>query len=121
MQQVTLSDDTRTVHPHASASDITSACRLDDLSTSLVAESTSRTWNIGLHMLTAVAKQRREGWKEAMPRVAQRARHVQERTGTTSAAHGLGLDRLASLSSTLVGSDSLGPAPSPVRRPYRGG
>ena len=87
VQQVTLSDDPRTVRPYASASDITSACGLDDLSTSLVAESTSRTWNIGLHMLTAVAKQRREGWKEAMPRVAQRARHVQERTGTTSAAH----------------------------------
>ena len=51
-----------------------------------------------------------------MPRVAERAPQVQERTGTTSAAHGLGLDRLASLSPTLVGSDSLGPAPSPVRR-----
>ena len=115
MQQVTLSDDPRTVRPHASASDITSACGLDDLSTSLVAESTSRTWNIGLHMLTAVAKQRREGWKEAMPRVAQRARHVQERTGTTSAAHDLGLDRLASLCSTPEGPGSLVPAPSPVR------
>ena len=109
MQQVTLSDDPRTVRPYASASDITSACGLDDLSTSLVAESTSRTWNIGLHMLTAVAKQRRDGWKEAMPRVAQRARHVQERTGTTSAAHGLGLDRLASTGASLTGSDSLGP------------
>ena len=76
---------------------------------------TSRTWNIGLHMLTTVAKQRREGWLEAMPRVAERAPQVQERTGTTSAAHGLGLDRLASLCSTPMSSDSLGPAPSPVR------
>ena len=121
MQQVTLSDDPRTVRPHASASDITSACGLDDLSTSLVAESTSRTWNIGLHMLTAVAKQRREGWKEAMPRVAQRARHVQERTGTTSAAHDLGLDRLPSLGSTPEGPGSLVPAPSPVRDGDYGG
>ena len=48
-----------------------------------------------------------------MPRVAERAPQVQERTGTTSAAHGLGLDRLASLSATLVGSDSFGPAPHP--------
>ena len=115
MQQVTLSGDTRTVRRHASASGITSAYGLDDLSTSLAAESTSRTWNIGLHMLTAVAKQRREGWKEAMPRVAQRARHVQERTGTTSAAHELGLGRLASLCSTPEGPGSLVPAPSPVR------
>ena len=115
VQQVTLSDDPRTVRPHASASDITSACGLDDLSTSLAAESTSRTWNIGLHMLTAVAKQRREGWKEAMPRVAQRARHVQERTGTTPSAHELGLDRLPSLGSTPEGPGSLVPAPSPVR------
>ena len=119
MQQVTLSDDPRTVRPHASASDITNACGLDDLSASLVAESTSRTWTIGLHMLTAVAKQRREGWKEAMPRVAQRARHVQERTGTTSSAHELSLDRLTSLCSTPEvcpeGPGSLVPAPSPVR------
>ena len=50
-----------------------------------------------------------------MPRVAQRARHVQERTGTTSSAHELGLDRLASLCSTPEGPDSLVPAPSPVR------
>ena len=61
VQQATLSDDPRTVRRHASASDITSACGLDDLSTSLVAKWTSRTWNIGLHMLTAVAEQRREG------------------------------------------------------------
>ena len=61
VQQVTLSGDTRTVRRHASASGINSAYGLDDLSTSLVAESTSRTWNIGLHMLTAVSKQRREG------------------------------------------------------------
>ena len=115
MQQVTLSDDPRTVRPYASASDITSACGPDDLSTSLAAESTSCTWNIGLHMLIAVAKQRREGWKEAMPRVAQRARHVQERTGTTPSAHELGLDRLPSLGSTPEGPGSLVPAPSPVR------
>ena len=61
VQQVTLSDDTRTVRRHASASGITSAYGLDDLSTSLAAETTLRTWNIGLHMLTAVAEQRREG------------------------------------------------------------
>ena len=61
VQQVTLSDDTRTVRRRASASDITSVYGLDDLSTSLAAETTSRTWNIGLHMLTAVSKQRREG------------------------------------------------------------
>ena len=121
MQQVTLSDDTRTVRRRASASGITSVYGLDDLSTSLAAETTSRTWNIGLHMLTTVAKQHREGWLEAMPRVAERAPQVQERTGTTPAAHGLGLDRLAGLCSTPVGSDSLGPAPSPVRRPHRGG
>ena len=114
MQQVTLSDDPRTVRPHASASEITSACGLDDLSTLLVAESTSSTWNIGLHMVTAVAKPRREGWKEAMTRVAQRARHVQERTGTTSSAHELGLDHLSSLGSTPEGPGSLVPAPSPV-------
>ena len=60
---MTLSGDTRTVRRHASASGITSAYGLDDLSTSLAAETTSRTWNIGhgLHMLAAVAKQRREG------------------------------------------------------------
>ena len=61
MQQVTLSGDTRTIRRRASASGITSACGLDDPSTSLAAETMSRTWNIGLHMLTAVAKQRREG------------------------------------------------------------
>ena len=61
MQQVTLSGDTRTVRRHDSASDITGACGLDDPSTSLAAETTLRTWNIGLHMLTAVAEQRREG------------------------------------------------------------
>ena len=57
-----------------------------------------------------------------MPRVAERAPQVQERTGTTSAAHGLGLDRLASLSSTPwapIHSD-LHPHPYRVRRPYRG-
>ena len=43
-----------------------------------------------------------------MPRVAKRAPQVQVRTGTMPAAHGLGLDRLASLCSTPVGSDSLG-------------
>ena len=62
VQQVTLSGDTRTVRRHASASGITGAYGLDDPSTSLVAETTSRTWDIGLHMLTAVSKQRREGW-----------------------------------------------------------
>ena len=62
VQQVTLSGDTRTVRRHASASGITNACGLDDpRSTSLAAETMSRTWNIGLHMLTAVAEQRREG------------------------------------------------------------
>ena len=120
MQQVTLSDDTRTVRRRASASGITSVYGLDDLSTSLAAETTLRTWNIGLHMVTAVFQaasrhESGEGWLEAMPRVAKRAPQVQERTGTTSAAHGLGLDRLASLCSTSVSSDSFGPAPSPVR------
>ena len=103
------------IYLHLMGARPTSACGLDDLSTSLVAESTLSTWNIGLHMLTAVAKQRREGWKEAMPRVAQRARHVQERTGTTSAAHDLGLDRLPSLGSTPEGPGSLVSAYSPVR------
>ena len=48
----------------------------------------------------------------------QRAPLAPGRAGIASTMHPLGLDRLASTGSSLIGSYSLGPSGPPVWRPY---
>ena len=60
-EQATQSDVTMTIPRRPTASDIASACGLDDRSISLASETTSCTRHIGLHMLHADAKQGRGG------------------------------------------------------------
>ena len=60
-EQATQSDVTTTIPRRPTASDIASACGLDDRSISLASETTSGTRHIGLHMLHADGKQGRGG------------------------------------------------------------
>ena len=57
----TQPDVTMTIPRRPTASDIASACGLDDRSISFASETTSGTRHIGLHMLHADAKQGRGG------------------------------------------------------------
>ena len=98
-----------TIPRRPTASDIASACGLDDRSISLASETTSGTRHIGLHMLHADAKQGPRWLTGSDAASRQRALLPPERAGIASTMYPLGLDRLASTGASLTGSDSLGP------------
>ena len=116
-EQATQPDVTMTIPRRPTASDIASACGLDDRSISFASETTSGTRHIGLHNHAPRRRQarpRRLTGGDAASR--QRALLPPERAGIASTMYPLGLDRLASTGSSLTGSDSLGPSGPPVSR-----
>jgi hypothetical protein len=106
-EQTTQPDVMMTIPRHPTASD-TCIASADDRSISLASETSSVTRHIGLHTLDAPRRRQArpgvltggdtEGW--------QRAPLPPESAGVASTLYPLGLDRLASTGSSLMGSDS---------------